>query len=219
MADYTVLTNFAAKDALASGNAQKQVRGSELDDEFDAIATAIATKADTAGPTFTGTTTAAAVTATTVTASGLVTALQVKETDPTFVDAYASVNQTSGIVGATITFDTETSDLSADFSASVFTAPQDGIYLVTANVMMYNGSGAAIDSWVYLELSGYGTVAYGTRDNIANLSTGSHNLSLVLAMTAGQTLTVKNGGVALSANNYVVGGRTSNFSVKLLSRV
>lgn len=44
--DYTKSTNFAAKDALASGNANKVVKGTEIDTEFNNIATAIATKAN-----------------------------------------------------------------------------------------------------------------------------------------------------------------------------
>ena len=46
MANYTKSTNFASKDSLASGNANKIVRGTEIDTEFNKIATAIATKAD-----------------------------------------------------------------------------------------------------------------------------------------------------------------------------
>ena len=55
MSNYTKSTNFATKDALASGNALKIVKGTEIDTEFNNIATAVATKADTASPTFTGT--------------------------------------------------------------------------------------------------------------------------------------------------------------------
>ena len=57
MSNYTKSTNFAAKDALASGNAAKIVKGTEIDTEFNNIATAVATKADSANPTFTGTVT------------------------------------------------------------------------------------------------------------------------------------------------------------------
>jgi flagellar basal body L-ring protein FlgH len=46
MANYTKTTNFAAKDALASGNASKVVKGTEIDTEFTNIQTAIASKAD-----------------------------------------------------------------------------------------------------------------------------------------------------------------------------
>lgn len=65
MTDYTKTTNFTAKDALLTGNPAKLVKGTEIDVEFTAIAAAVATKANTAGPTFTGT-----VTAVTITASG-----------------------------------------------------------------------------------------------------------------------------------------------------
>ena len=44
--NYTKTTNFAAKDALASGNASKVVKGAEIDTEFTNIQTAIASKAD-----------------------------------------------------------------------------------------------------------------------------------------------------------------------------
>jgi microcystin-dependent protein len=54
MANYIKATNFTAKDALPSGNAGKIVKGTEVDVEFSAIATAIASKADTNSPTFTG---------------------------------------------------------------------------------------------------------------------------------------------------------------------
>ena len=54
MSDYTKSTNFATKDNLSSGNALKIVKGTEIDTEFNNIATAVATKADLASPTFTG---------------------------------------------------------------------------------------------------------------------------------------------------------------------
>ena len=55
MSNYTKATNFATKDTLPTGNSGKIVKGTELDDEFNAIASAISSKADTASPTFTGT--------------------------------------------------------------------------------------------------------------------------------------------------------------------
>lgn len=57
MADYTKTTDFASKDALNQGDPNKVIQGTEIDDEFDAIETAVATKANTASPTFTGTVT------------------------------------------------------------------------------------------------------------------------------------------------------------------
>jgi len=55
MSNYTKATNFAAKDALPVGDASKKVKGVEIDNEFNAIANAISTKADSNSPTLTGT--------------------------------------------------------------------------------------------------------------------------------------------------------------------
>lgn len=61
MSNYTKLTSFASKDSLTSGSPSKVIRGSEIDAEYDALETAIQTKADLASPTFTGTATFANV--------------------------------------------------------------------------------------------------------------------------------------------------------------
>ena len=55
MSNYSKSTNFASKDSLATGNPLKIIKGTEIDDEFEAIQTAVNTKADSASPTFTGT--------------------------------------------------------------------------------------------------------------------------------------------------------------------
>jgi len=47
MTDYVKSTDFAAKDALTSGNPSKIVRGTEIDTEFNNIAIAIASKLET----------------------------------------------------------------------------------------------------------------------------------------------------------------------------
>ena len=58
MTEYVKSTNFASKDALAVGNPLKIVKGTEIDTEFNNIATAVTTKADLLSPVFTGTPTA-----------------------------------------------------------------------------------------------------------------------------------------------------------------
>lgn len=54
MTAYVKSTNFASKDSLASGNPLKIVKGTEIDIEFNNIATAVGSKADTTSPTFSG---------------------------------------------------------------------------------------------------------------------------------------------------------------------
>jgi hypothetical protein len=57
MSNYIKSVNFTAKDTLPTGNANKVVRGAEIDTELSAVAVAVSTKADTASPSFTGTVT------------------------------------------------------------------------------------------------------------------------------------------------------------------
>jgi hypothetical protein len=54
MSNYTKSTNFATKDNLISGDPLKIVKGTEIDTEFNNIATAIATKTDNASAAITG---------------------------------------------------------------------------------------------------------------------------------------------------------------------
>ena len=67
MSNYTPTTTFSAKDSLASGNTAKIIRGTEFSVEFDNIQTAILSKADLAGPTFSGTVTIPTLAVTTIT--------------------------------------------------------------------------------------------------------------------------------------------------------
>ncbi len=48
MSDYSRQNDFSAKDSLATGDSNKLIKGSEVDAEFDALVTAVATKYDSA---------------------------------------------------------------------------------------------------------------------------------------------------------------------------
>lgn len=58
MSNYVKATNFTAKDSLPSGNSGKIIKGSEIDTELTAVASAISSKADLNSPALTGTPTA-----------------------------------------------------------------------------------------------------------------------------------------------------------------
>ena len=58
MSNYTKTTNFLAKDSLPENDSGKIIKGSEFDTEFNALQTAVNTKADLASPSFTGVPTA-----------------------------------------------------------------------------------------------------------------------------------------------------------------
>ena len=57
MANYTKSTNFAIKDGLVTGNPNKIIKGTEINTEYDNIASAISSKADANNGALTGTTT------------------------------------------------------------------------------------------------------------------------------------------------------------------
>lgn len=58
MSNYTKTTNFLAKDSLPDNDSGKIIKGSEFDTEFNALQTAVNTKADLASPALTGVPTA-----------------------------------------------------------------------------------------------------------------------------------------------------------------
>lgn len=59
MSDYTKNVDYSVKDGLTPGDPAKRIYGSELDGEFDEIASSIATKVEKANGVHTGTTTMA----------------------------------------------------------------------------------------------------------------------------------------------------------------
>ena len=63
MSNYTKATNFAIKDGLVTTDPAKIIKGTEIDNEYNAISNAIASKADTNSPALTGTPTAPTATA------------------------------------------------------------------------------------------------------------------------------------------------------------
>jgi hypothetical protein len=94
MSNYTKATNFTAKDSLTTGDPGKLIKGSEIDAEYTAIATAITSKADTASPTFTGTPSAPTAASGTNTAQIATTA---------FVQAALSTIYPVGFILSTVT--------------------------------------------------------------------------------------------------------------------
>ena len=89
MSNYTKATNFTAKDALPTGNSGKIVKGTEIDTELTAIASAISSKADLNSPALTGT-------PTTPTASSGTNTTQVAST--AFVQTALSGAFTAGMI-------------------------------------------------------------------------------------------------------------------------
>jgi hypothetical protein len=152
MSNYTKATNFASKDSLPTGNAGKIVKGTEIDDEFNAIAVAVATKADLASPTFTGT--PAAPTA----ASGTNTT-QIATT--AFVQAVGGriVQTVVGTAGAAYT--TSSSYTSTGMTATITPTSTSSKILILAHAMLWqtNAYAGGTNGWVALYKNGSNLVS------------------------------------------------------------
>jgi hypothetical protein len=136
MVDFVKSTNFFVKDSLLVGNPDKIVKGSEIDTEFNNIATAVASKANYASPNLTGLPTAPTA-ATGTNTSQLATTAFVKSA----VDANsANVNITGGtmddvdITGGTI--------VDLDTPLAVNSGGTGKNTLALNNVLLGNGTAA-----------------------------------------------------------------------------
>lgn len=97
MSSYTKSTDFASKDALLTGNPLKVVKGTEIDDEFNAIQTAVNSKADTNSPALSGTPTAPTASAATDTTQIATTAfVQDQKASPAFTGTPTAPTATTG---------------------------------------------------------------------------------------------------------------------------
>lgn len=164
MANYTKITNFAAKDSLASGSPAKIVKGTDIDNELNAISTAIATKVDTVlGGLQLG--------------SGTVSAPSYSFLSATSTGLYLSAaNQlgltANGHLGAFV-------DSGGGFNVNGATAPtQAGMYLPSANTL---GFATNSTQWGTLNATGNWTL---------NNPSSGNTLAVVGAAGAGSMLSV-----------------------------
>jgi hypothetical protein len=188
MTNYVKSTNFATKDNLASGDPLKIVKGTEINTEYDNIAIAVATKADVASPTFTGTVTIPTVAISAGTITGI--------TDLAVAD---------GGTGASTATDARTNLSAAKSGANSDITSITG--LTTALTVAQGGTGAATLTANNVVL-GNGTsavqfVAPGTAGNVlvSNGSTWASGSAGVTSAVAGTGIAVSGatGAVTISA--------------------
>jgi len=97
MTNYVKATNFTQKDQLPVGDNQKKVKGAEFDVEFDAIATAIESKANETDAALDGTPTAPTAAAATNTTQIATTAfVQAQKTDIALTGTPTAPTATAG---------------------------------------------------------------------------------------------------------------------------
>jgi hypothetical protein len=174
MSNYTKSTNFATKDALTSGDPLKIVKGTEINTEFDNIATAVNSKSDTASPTFTGT-----VTIPTLSVSGTaaITGVATLTANPVLSAGTANgvtyLNGSKSLTsGSALTFDGTNFSTTGTASASKLiptgtSVTGNGLYLPAANALGLSTNGT---NAVYIDSSqnvGIGTTTNNVYDAVA----------------------------------------------------
>ena len=226
MADYNKATNFTAKDGLPTGNAGKIVKGAEIDTEFTAISSAIASKANINSPTFTGTPAAPTASSTTnttqvATTAFVQTAITDLDLDNMSTQAKSAVDITGGtIVGIT---DLAVADggtgrssltdkaviVGAGTAAVNFVSPgtagnvlkSDGTNWTSASVTTVRGLGIGGETWHNVTSSRSSGTQYTNNYSypIAVSATGS-------AANSGPSLQILVDGIQVSAFNWQFNG-------------
>jgi hypothetical protein len=210
MSNYTKATNFTAKDSLNTGNVGKIVKGSEIDAELVAVATAISSKADTASPAFTGTpslptgTTAITQTAGNSSLAVATTAFVNAERSNTATLTNKSIALGSNTVtGTTAQFNTALTDNDFATLAGIETLTNKSLTSPTltgsptapTQAAGDNSTKIATTQHVYAERSNTATLTNKTISGSANTLT---NVPLASAVTG--TLPVANGGTGVTSS-------------------
>jgi len=180
MSNYTKATNFTAKDTLPTGNSGKIVKGTEIDTELTAIASAISSKADLNSPALTGTPTAPTATAGSNTTQLANTAYVKAEITALSLGNMSTQAKTAvDITGGTIVGITDLAVADGGTGSSTFTANSvvlgNGTSALNANVVAPSTTGNVLTSngttWISAALGAIG-VGQTWQDVSASRSAG-----------------------------------------------
>lgn len=219
MSNYTKTTNFATKDSLTSGDPAKKIKGTEFNTEFDAIATAVATKADLASPALTGTPTAPTASSGTNTTQIATTAFVTSAMAAAGAGTVTSVAVTSS--DATVTGSPITSSGTIDIALNTVSVAKGGTGQTSytdGQLLIGNSSGNTLTKATLTAGSGVSitngngsiTIAATGTSGVSTFSAGSTGLTPSTAtsgaITLGGTLAVANGGTGSTSAS---GARTN----------
>ena len=215
MSNYTKATNFTAKDTLPTGNSGKIVKGTEIDTELTAVASAISSKADINSPALTGTPTAPTAAATTNTTQVATTAfVRTEITNLGTIGTMAAQNANAvAITGGTVTGITDLTVADGGTGRSTLTdkavlvgAGTGGITSISpgtsGNVLTSDGT-----NWTSAALSSSGFAKAWVSFDSSGTILKAFNVSSVTQRGTGQWTI--NFTTALADANYVMSGSSS----------
>jgi hypothetical protein len=194
MSNYTKTVNFAAKDALTTGDSNKVVKGTEIDTEFNNIATAVATKFDTSSTVAvanggTGATTAA----TAVSNLGALPAANPSYTG-TLTGGTGVINIGSGQLGKDANGNLLVGTTAATNNASTFT-------VASAKSALILGSSVSADSSALLDLLKFGSTASTSQVYVTfAYNSGANGNGTITGSGVGQAQFTANSDIRLKEN-------------------
>jgi len=155
MSNYTKSTNFASKDSLPSGSASKIVKGTEINTEFDNIATAVATKLDSSGGAVTSGTIDSTTIGATTPSTGAFTTLSASSTVSgtgfsTYLASPPAIGGTAQAAGSftTVTASTSvTTPIITSAASTALTLKSAGTTAVTIDTSQNVGVGVTPSAW------------------------------------------------------------------------
>jgi hypothetical protein len=175
MSNYTKSTNFASKDSLPSGSASKIVKGTEINTEFDNIATAVATKLDSSGGAVTSGTIDSTTIGATTPSTGAFTTLSASSTVSgtgfsTYLASPPAIGGTAQAAGSftTVTASTSvTTPIITSAASTALTLKSAGTTAVTIDTSQNVGIGTTSPS-TYAGANGQLVVYGGINTTFAN---------------------------------------------------
>jgi len=223
MSDYSKATNFTTKDTLPTGNSGKIVKGTELDTEFTAIASAVASKANISSPDLLGTPTSPTATsganttqiANTAFVTGAITTLGLGTMS---TQAKTAVDITGGtIVGITdlavADGGTGTSSLTGVVignGTSAMTAVAPG---TTGNVLKSNGSAWTSAAPTVIAGLGFNGETWASKSVTSGTSyTNNKSYPIMVNFWAGPNPSPSSGSLSMTVDGVQVSLQVGNFN-------
>ena len=192
MSDYTKTVNFAAKDSLSTGNSNKVVRGSEIDTEFNNIATAVATKLNASGAVFTnavsfpdGTANAPAITNTGDTNTGFF--FSAADTIAYTSGGTAQVTFADGLIAPVTTNDVDLGTSSLQFKNAFFDGTVEADAFTVNGISLAETIADTVGAMVSNNTETNISVTYDDSDNTLDFVVGTVAASNEVTVTANNT--------------------------------